>query len=177
MYAQAGAHIRYLYVYMCVFVRLYVVDALYHAMSECSKLNPDSDLSEGEGDFLYNADEIQFGSGVTDETGDYEYGEGGDDGGVAYGGSSNEARLAQLAMHMGMNAADRFADAEEGEDADEDESESLEEEEIPRAKGQLADGHAELNAAARQVHSVGSNARPKRERYQEEQTSNEVRRM
>jgi len=59
-----------------------MLDALYHAMSECAKLNPDSDLSDGEGDFMYNADEIRDGldAAAADED---DYGEGGDDGAAA----------------------------------------------------------------------------------------------
>ena len=100
---------------MCV-VSVCSVDAMYHAMSECSKLNPDSDLSDGEGDFMFNADEIQFGMRAAggDEDDEEEYGEGGDDGAAGYGGS-NEERLQQLAMRSGVSAEEMFADEEEEE--------------------------------------------------------------
>jgi nucleotide-sensitive chloride channel 1A len=36
------------------------LDAIYKAFSECAALNPDEEL-EGEGDFIYNEDEVQQG--------------------------------------------------------------------------------------------------------------------
>jgi len=152
-----------------------LLDALYHAMSECAKLNPDSDLSEGEGDFMYNADEIRGGLAAGDD--EDEYGEGGDDGAAAYGGAgtgSNADRLAQLQMRMGVSAEEMFADAEE-EDEEEQEDE---EEEAPRIKGAPADGQAELSIAAEQVQAAGAPARAKRERYEEpvEPATTEVKR-
>ncbi len=142
-----------------------MLDALYHAMSECAKLHPDSDLSDGEGDFMYNADEIRGGMGGDGED-EEEYGEGGDDGAAAYGAAgSNADRLAQLAMRTGVSADEMFADAEE----DGEEEEEEEEEEVPRAKGAPADGQAQLSAAAEQVQAAGASAsaRSKRERYDE----------
>ncbi len=150
-----------------------LLDAMYHAMSECAKLNPDSDLSDGEGDFMYNAEEIQngflanAGGGDDEEEEEAEYGEGGDDGGAAYGiAGSNADRLAQLAMRTGVSAEDMFADAEE-EEGEEGEEEEEEEEEVLRAKGAPANGQAQLDAAAQQVQAAGASARPKRERYEE----------
>lgn len=152
------------------------VDALYKAVSECAALNPDSDLSEGEGDFMYNADELRSnmlaqGGDEGDEDEDVEgegyYGQGGDDGAVEYGmrdGSSNEARLASLAMRTGLSAEEIFAD-----DADEAEEQGAEgdvEDEERFAKGKPDDGQAQLESAKQQVEAaaaVGSGQKRERE--------------
>jgi nucleotide-sensitive chloride channel 1A len=124
-----------------------VLDALYRAVSECAALNPDSDLSDGEGDFMYNADEVRFGSGANAADEDGEYGEGGDDGAAAYAVDSNQARLAQLAMRTGISAEEMFADDDEEEEGEEE----AEEAEVEFAKGAPADGQAQLASAAQQV--------------------------
>ena len=148
------------------------MDALYKAVSECAALNPDSDLSEGEGEFIYNADELRsnmlaHGGEDEDEESEGYYGMGGDDGAVEYGmrdGSSNEARLASLAMRTGLSAEEIFAD-----DADEAEEQGAEgdvEDEERFAKGKPDDGQAQLESAKQQVEAaaaVGSGQKRERE--------------
>jgi len=159
-----------------------ILDALYRAVSECAALNPDSDLSDGEGDFMFNADEVRGGgAGAEDDEEDgYEYGEGGDDGAAAYAGS-NAARLAQLAMRTGLSAEEMFADADEEDDEDAGAAGEEEQEEVEFAKGAPADGQAQLASAAQQVAAAaaaGAGSGAKRERdppSEEEKQSTEKR--
>lgn len=137
-----------------------ILDALYKAVSECAALNPDSEGSEGEGEFMYNADEIRAGmrGGMAEDDAD-DYGEGGDDGAAGYGVSSAEARLAAM-LGSGMSAHEMFAnDDDEGEDeeAAEDEDESKAE----YKKGQPDDGAAQLASAAQQVKQNATTGAPK----------------
>ena len=161
-----------------------ILDALYKAISACAALNPDSDLSDGEGDFMFNADEIRAGvrgqMGDAEEEGE-EYGEGGDDGAAGYDGSA-EARLARM-LHLG-SAGGMSAEEMAMYANDEDDEEAAEEEDESKAdykKGQPDDGAAQLASAAQQVkqsaaasapkaaaHSAASSSAQKRERPEED---------
>lgn len=134
-------------------------------MSACAALNPDEDLSDGEGDFLFDADEIRGGAyGAEDD-----YGEGGEDV-SSYDEATTESRMRGL--QMGGSAEEGiYDDAEEDgiyDDADED---VVEDPLHTKSKSPASDAAvaAQLAVAAAQVEAATASA-PGKKRDREDQT-------
>lgn len=145
-----------------------ILESLWNAMNACAALNPDSDQSEGEGDFLFNASEMHAGD-MDGEEDAADYGEGGE--GVEAYATSNEQRMAALQMSMGASAEEMY-----GEDDDEEEEE---EENAPSASSRRKSKHpddssvvaTQIASASAQVASAAGAGAPgkKRERGEEPQ--------
>lgn len=152
-----------------------ILDALWSAMSACAALNPDEDLSDGEGDFLFNEGEIGYGGAAGgDDEGDYHeedegeeeyYGEGGENV-SAY--DSNEARMRGLQMSMGVSAEEMYGEDDDDATADLPPPRKSQAPDDPSAVAmQMANANAQVSAAC---NSNGSTTtQKKRERDAEEE--------
>ena len=128
---QYNAFVFWLTTFLLLFALCFLlfslsVDALWSSMSSCAALHPDADEGDddGEGDFLFDATEIENGlrrTGLGEGDDEEDYYQGGENVDAYAHMNSNDARLRALEQRMGVSAAEMYGDDEEEEEEDEEE--------------------------------------------------------